>query len=1033
MRSKGAGTSPKPASRGQGERDMLAPRWCAPAAIAALTICAALSAEASPTCPEEQPQPQAVDPHGACKMLTGIVEHPGVAARDLRGYEFRLSEFMRDLCYRDSKNGWKVDKRIRDTGPWIATLSGGKWSGRYYGTHAPVLIWYSPQMIQWLKANRPEHGSAPQKPAAVPDGAIMIKEMYSKPASACAGVPFDHLLPTKFGAALMVRDSKASHDGWFWGWYGWTGWSPDWPAEPTSPPLNMSFGLSGCTNCHASARDNDTFAALRNVKGEPGEPLVFLSQHFFMNSSGQSEHGTLTAPSALAAAISFAASRGLPGFGLPTAAKPEPAATPYNPAFTHTFWWPGGPPKRSEIVAMPPSTYDNAWVKAGKVTAASQFLTSSQCIGCHDAGSTGIQFDMTEPGPGDLMINISPYSTWRTSPMGLAGRDPIFFAQLASETGTFHPAKSAFIQDACLGCHGVLGQRQFGIDSPKKSDQCAGFSRADVSAEPYPPGNPLAAHATYGALARDGISCTACHHMALGEQESKKVAGEPQNKCIVGLHGRQRVLNPGLKGFAKTFTGSFLVGPPNKLIGPFKDPKTKSMAHYMGIDPVHSQNVLSSELCGSCHTVHLPVLHDGKTVADIYEQTTYPEWAFSAYRTGTTPDGKLPLGAGSLAESCQGCHMPNKTRKNEPFRSKIASIQEYNNFPEAENTLKPKDIDLPVRAGFAKHTLVGLNLFLLKMAGQFPDLIGIPTEDPMLTSKGVDPIPVSEGAMIDQAATRTAVLRVGDVKLDSKDLSAKVTVTNLAGHKLPSGVGFRRIFIEFDVLDANNKVLWSSGRTNGAGVIVDQHGKPIPGELWWDKDCKARIDPEARIHQPHYQVITRQDEAQIYQELVAAPPPGSTAPKCGAAARPQDPKGPLTTSFLSICTKVKDNRILPDGFLDHADREKISVALGAGKYLAEETDPVGVGKDPDYRKGGGSDTLVYRVPLAALNGAKPASARATLYSQATPPFFLQDRFCTSHSSDTERLYYVAGKLRLGGTRAQDWAFKLATSGVVPVQ
>ena len=27
------------------------------------------------------------------------------------------------------------------------------------------------------------------------------------------------------------------------------------------------------------------------------------------------------------------------------------------------------------------------------------FVTSSQCLGCHDAGSTGLQFDMTKPNP----------------------------------------------------------------------------------------------------------------------------------------------------------------------------------------------------------------------------------------------------------------------------------------------------------------------------------------------------------------------------------------------------------------------------------------------------------------------------------------------------------------------------------------------------------------------------------------------------------------------------------------------------------
>ena len=30
-------------------------------------------------------------------------------------------------------------------------------------------------------------------------------------------------------------------------------------------------------------------------------------------------------------------------------------------------------------------------------------------------------------------INVSEYTEWRWSPMGLAGRDPIFYAQLDSE------------------------------------------------------------------------------------------------------------------------------------------------------------------------------------------------------------------------------------------------------------------------------------------------------------------------------------------------------------------------------------------------------------------------------------------------------------------------------------------------------------------------------------------------------------------------------------------------------------------------
>ncbi len=372
--------------------------------------------------------------------------------------------------------------------------------------------------------------------------------------------------------------------------------------------------------------------------------------------------------------------------------------------------------------------------------------------------------------------------------------------------------------------------------------------------------------------------------------------------------------------------------------------------------------------------------------------------------------------------------MPNKNAAGNLYRSKIAAIQEYNGFPQAENTLPPKDIDLPVRDGFAKHTLVGLNLILLKMAAQFPDVFGINLSDPMLGKKGVNSIPASESAMIDQALNRTASVVIGDVSYDDKtrSLSARVTVNSKVGHKFPSGVGFRRAFIAFTVRDAAGKVLWASGRTNSTGVIVDQNGEPIRGELWWDKDCKARIDPDARLHQPHYQEITRQDEAQIYQELVSTPPTKGKA-NCGPDAPPQ---GRLTTSFLSICSKVKDNRLLPHGFLGLKKRIKIAQALGATEDLAKDTSPVGVGNDPDYRHGGG-DSLAYRATLAT--GGKPATVEATLYYQPTPPFFLQDRFCTGKGTDTERLAYLASKLQLDATPAAHWKVRVVTSGPVAVQ
>jgi len=143
--------------------------------------------------------------------------------------------------------------------------------------------------------------------------------------------------------------------------------------------------------------------------------------------------------------------------------------------------------------------------------------------------------------------------------------------------------------------------------------------------------------------------------------------------------------------------------------------------------------------------VHLPVLKEVRredkteveTLAHIYEQTTYPEWAFSAFRTGyNVPGGKpdtLPFAKGSNPLSCQDCHMSAREADGSPTKSKIASIQEELNFPEVEHGTP---VNLTVREGFARHTLVGLNVFLVKMAQQFPDVLGIRTQDPMMGKKG---------------------------------------------------------------------------------------------------------------------------------------------------------------------------------------------------------------------------------------------------------------------------------------------------------
>ena len=972
----------------------------------ALTALSTVNAIAG-ICAAERPTALAPVDLQLCASLEADIRKPSGFPLDV--YEKKLDAFFGHYCHRNAQSGWVRDKSIRDTGPFTAVLDNSSWAGTDHGTHAPVVIWYSPEMLDWLVRNRSTEVAQPAEP--VPAGAVMVKEMYQAPAADCASVDPMHLFPAN-GAAVMVRDPEASFDGWFWGWYGFgaaSGWTPDWPASADNSITNMGFAQY-CLNCHASARNNLTFATLANIDGQPGTPTVFLSQNFFVNDPvvppPLPHHTEVT----------------LPAYGAPRVMTPFTAPDPAMVADLMAYA--GTLPPAADIPRMPSQSYDNTWVGAGGPKAADTFLTSSQCLGCHDAGSTGLQFDMTRPNPhGAGLANLSPYATWRTSPMGLAGRDPFFFAQLASETQTFHQKSADVVQTVCLGCHGIAGERQFNIDTKAAGGECTPFDASALDTPPWQtsPGGPDLAK--YAMLARDGVSCTACHRMALGELATAAQAAAPENACVAE---RQALLNPDNTGFAKTFTGSFLVGPPDSLVGQFDKPQTTPMKNALGITPREHDSISSSELCGTCHTVHLPVLQDGNIIAHIYEQTTHPEWAFSAYRTGSTPDGALPLGAGATPMSCQDCHMPSSDANGVPYQSKIASIQEHSNFPEAENGSPPEAIDLPVRDNFAVHTLVGLNVFLVKLAQQFPDILGIPLPDPMLGSKGTDPLLWTEQAMLDQAAQHTAGIAVGGIELDDTHLSATVKVTSKVGHKFPSGVGFRRAFIEFSVLDVGGAVLWRSGGANAAGALVDGNASPLDGEYWWKTDCSARIAPEQRLHQPHFETISSQSQAQIYQELVATP--AADAPICGPGAAPA---GQLTTSFLSICSTVKDNRLLPNGYLPLAERIEIAAALGAGEDLAKETGAVGVGSDPDYEHGGG-DSVVYDVALAELTG-KPASVTAALYYQATPPFYLQDRFCTASGTDTDRLYHMVTRLNLNETPAEGWKLEVATTGEVPVR
>jgi hypothetical protein len=699
-------------------------------------------------------------------------------------YESLLDEFFQKLCHRNPETGWVRDKRVRDTGPYLGTLAGGEWTDvAYHGTHQPVVIWYDARMYRWLKRHRPgggeaRPGAAPKTAAdPIPDGAIMVKEMFPAPAARCAAYEPETLEPSpQIGVALMIRDNRGSRDGWFWGvWWKGTpsspGFNPDWPAGAAKGnrlPF-MGFGQY-CMNCHASAVDNLTFADLKNVEGEPGRPNVYLSQNFVFESSLAAETGS-----------------GQHRAAVDTSDDPlrhdQPLAA-YNPAFTARFALadqPRPPDRVGDRLIMPSQTYDNVWVPAlgpGGVTAESEFVTSDQCIGCHDAGSTGLQFDMTAPDPEvGKLLNLSPYATWRTSPMGLGGRDPIFFAQLASETQTFHPDQSELVQDVCLGCHGIMGQRQFKIDHAAEPDDCSATPAVHPRprrrrALPLRPGPEPGAR--LGALRRPRPGRHLVHRLPPhGADRRGGPARCGASRRTAASRSARSCSTRTSRGFARTFTGSFLVGPPDRAHRPVRGAEDPSRWST----PWASSRCTTrrSELRAVRHLPHRPPAGSS---------TATRRWATPTSRP-PTPSGRsaptAPADAGGA--SCRrrrrqgrvlpGCHMPSRTPTGSRYRSKIASIQEYSNFPQAEHTLGPED-DRSAGARRLRPPHPGRPQRLPARDGAaVPGRPRHPHPGPDAGSFGVDPLHLTEQAMLDQAANDTATVARRQVARDGGSLRAR--------------------------------------------------------------------------------------------------------------------------------------------------------------------------------------------------------------------------------------------------------------------
>ena len=862
---------------------------------------------------------------------------PLPSALPLQQYEGLLYDFLGKRAY--DQPDWARDKKVRDTGPYI--------NNQYYAPHPAVRIFYSPEVYAWLKNDR-------QGP--LPDGAMIIKEMYSPPAPRYDGLSEQGIQDKMFGITVMVRDHNASKDGWFWGYWG-KGQAIDNNQYPFDYP-NMGFGQY-CVRCHASADDHLTFASLRNIAGEPGDPIAYRVDDSWMT----------PAPTAPPAAPPTAEPEKLhpqladgPDLNKLRAALPQ---RDLNPEFVRIFNS-LAPIAAHQVLTIPGVNYDH--VIAGP-NGPGQFLTSDQCISCHDGQGAPFGPNMYIPPTADHAgVNLSPYGEWNWSLMGLSGRDPIFYAQLESEK-TIHSSGDLpdTIQNLCFQCHGVMGQRQLHIDQP-------GSIFREEMTHITDPNDP---HYKYGALARDGVSCTVCHQMV--------DSGKPLQDIMTGnfVLSKPGEVEPGI----------------SQIYGPFENPITQPMSASLGMKPVQSDYIKSSELCGSCHAIYLPIYNAaGQHVGDDFEQSTYLEWLNSAYQN--------EYGQGNDVKTCQQCHMTNEYH-GQKLAYRIANIQDQT-YPEADHLAPVEDIMVPIRDDFARHSLHGINIFGLEMFRQFDQILGNRKTDYMTGAQSGLPNAIDNAQKF--ATEQTARVDVQKVSYEGDELVVDVKVTNLTGHRFPSGVGFRRAFLSLEVSDSQKNVIWASGRTNALGIIVDGKGEPLPSEFLTVLNpdaCKLDSHTCEQAYEPHHQVITGENQVQIYQELV------------------KSPEGLITSSFVALSDTIKDNRLLPKGWTPEGPEGFNSDPVWGPRFVDATTPKGNVQDDAQFFDGTGSDVIQYRISLP--NGlAKGGQVADVLYYQSIPPYYLQQRFTTASGPNTQRLHYLTSHLNVDGTHIENW--KLAVSG-----
>lgn len=420
--------------------------------------------------------------------------------------------------------------------------------------------------------------------------------------------------------------------------------------------------------------------------------------------------------------------------------------------------------------------------------------------------------------------------------------------------------------------------------------------------------------------------CLACHNQVNGpggqelsigtDWRATMMANAARDPYWQGSVRREVVENPGLEAAIEDKCASCHM-PMSRYDAVQTGTMGSMFAHLAGSgDPAADQLAADGVSCALCHRIEAAGLGDpasytaGFTIADPDPEGGRAYGPFEVdpgrHRVMHSSSTLRPMAGEHVQSSalCATCHtlfthaydrdgkevgelaeqVPYLEWQHSDYREAM-SCQDCH-MPEATGAAPVTSVLAAPHDNVSRHVFRGGNFLMPRILDLHRLDLGVPS----LPSE----LQVATGRTREHLQSSSASLEVLGVERRNGKLGFSIRVVNMAGHKLPTAYPSRRVWLHVTVRDVDGTLLFESGALGEDGGIAGNDNDEDPAR-----------------YEPHHEVITTADQVQIYEPILG------------------NPAGEVTTGLLRAVRYLKDNRLLPSGFVKESAAPEIAVSGAA--------------------------------------------------------------------------------------------------------